>query len=278
MSAPFHCSLMKPAQDRLEVDLNALKMQKPAYPVACNVEGSLVSDELRARSTLVAQVTGSVKWEQCMRLLIEQGVEIFVEIGPGKVLCGLMRQIDRSRTCLNVGDEASLTKTLQQFGNQDRSRQLAKFQIARRHADCFVGFVHVQLGVLRAIVHDQVNDNASTTAGTVAGAINLITLHNAPLAAGAPILPEFVKRILRVILRMLLPFRIVIVDAVGGFEILLLQGRKEFVCNVRFRPEAVPPDTENQEYNKNDRRNNPRSSLPLARGGTLSRPVGSSLL
>jgi [acyl-carrier-protein] S-malonyltransferase len=115
VSAPFHCSLMKPAQDRLEADLNLLKMQKPVYPVACNVEASLVSDELRARTTLVGQVTGSVKWEQCMRLLIEQGVEIFVEIGPGNVLSGLMRQIDRSKTCLNVGDEASLTKTLQQF-------------------------------------------------------------------------------------------------------------------------------------------------------------------
>jgi [acyl-carrier-protein] S-malonyltransferase len=115
VSAPFHCSLMKPAQDRLEADLNLLKMQPPVYPVACNVEASLVSDELRARSTLVAQVTGSVKWEHCMRLLIGQGVEIFVEIGPGKVLCGLMRQIDRSKTCLNVGDEASLVKTLQQF-------------------------------------------------------------------------------------------------------------------------------------------------------------------
>ena len=115
VSAPFHCSLMKPAQDRLEADLNRLKMQRPVYPVACNVEASFVSDELRARSTLTAQVTGSVKWLQCMRLLIEQGVETFVEIGPGKVLCGLMRQIDRSKTCLNVGDEASLAKTLQQF-------------------------------------------------------------------------------------------------------------------------------------------------------------------
>jgi [acyl-carrier-protein] S-malonyltransferase len=116
VSAPFHCSLMKPAQDRLEEDLNALKTQRPVYPVACNVEASLVTDELRARTTLVAQVTGSVKWLQCMRLLIEQGVETFVEIGPGKVLCGLMRQIDRTKTCLNVGDEASLAKTLQQFG------------------------------------------------------------------------------------------------------------------------------------------------------------------
>jgi [acyl-carrier-protein] S-malonyltransferase len=117
VSAPFHCSLMKPAQDRLEADLNKLKMQKPVYPVACNVEASLVSDELRGRATLVAQVTGSVKWLQCMRLLIEQGVGTFVEIGPGKVLCGLMRQIDRSKTCLNVADEASLTKALEQFGS-----------------------------------------------------------------------------------------------------------------------------------------------------------------
>ena len=58
-------------------------------------------------------MTGSVKWDQCMRLLIAQGVQTFIEVGPGKVLCGLMRQIDRSKTCMNVGDEASLTKTLE---------------------------------------------------------------------------------------------------------------------------------------------------------------------
>jgi [acyl-carrier-protein] S-malonyltransferase len=117
VSAPFHCSLMKPAQDRLETDLNQLKMQRPVYPVACNLLASLVSDELRARSTLVGQVTGSVKWEPSMRLLIGEGVQTFVEIGPGRVLCGLMRQIDRSKTCLNVGDEASLGKALEQFGS-----------------------------------------------------------------------------------------------------------------------------------------------------------------
>jgi [acyl-carrier-protein] S-malonyltransferase len=116
VSAPFHCALMKPAQDRLEADLNHLKMRQPVYPVVCNVEASLVSDELRARETLVAQVTGAVKWEQSMRLLIESGAETFVEIGPGKVLCGLMRQIDRSKTCLNVADEASLAKALEQIG------------------------------------------------------------------------------------------------------------------------------------------------------------------
>jgi [acyl-carrier-protein] S-malonyltransferase len=117
VSAPFHCALMKPAQDRLEVDLNALHMQRPVYPVVCNLEASLVNDELRARTTLVGQVTGSVKWDPSMRLLIAKGVQTFVEIGPGKVLCGLMRQIDRSKACLNVGDEASLTKTLEQLGS-----------------------------------------------------------------------------------------------------------------------------------------------------------------
>jgi [acyl-carrier-protein] S-malonyltransferase len=113
VSAPFHCSLMKPAQDRLQADLDTLQLQKPVYPVACNVDEELVTDDLRARDTLVRQVTGSVKWDQCMRLLIAQGVHTFIEVGPGKVLCGLMRQIDRSKTCLNVGDEASLTKTVE---------------------------------------------------------------------------------------------------------------------------------------------------------------------
>jgi [acyl-carrier-protein] S-malonyltransferase len=125
VSAPFHCSLMKPAQDRLQPELEKLKMQKPVYPIACNVEASLVTDDVRAAATLVAQVTGSVKWEQCMRLLIAEGVQTFIEIGPGKVLCGLMRQIDRSKTCLNVGDEASLTKTLDQLEKLQQSSPAA---------------------------------------------------------------------------------------------------------------------------------------------------------
>jgi [acyl-carrier-protein] S-malonyltransferase len=123
VSAPFHCALMKPAQDRLESDLNKLKMQRPVYPLACNVDASLVTDEMRARSTLVAQVTGAVQWDPCMRLLIAEGVQTFVEIGPGKVLCGLMRQIDRSKTCLNVGDEASLNKTLEYFGRSETNQK-----------------------------------------------------------------------------------------------------------------------------------------------------------
>jgi [acyl-carrier-protein] S-malonyltransferase len=116
VSAPFHCSLMKPAQDRLEVDLRKLEMHKPVYPIACNVDAEFVIDDLRALDTLVRQVTGSVKWDQCMRLLIAQGMQTFIEIGPGKVLTGLMRQIDRSKTCLNVGDDASLAKALDALG------------------------------------------------------------------------------------------------------------------------------------------------------------------
>jgi [acyl-carrier-protein] S-malonyltransferase len=112
VSAPFHCSLMKPAQDRLQTDLDKLAMSKSVYPVACNVDAELVTDPLKARDTLIRQVTGSVKWEQCVRLLISQNVQTFIEVGPGKVLWGLMRQIDRSKTSLNMSDEASLKKTI----------------------------------------------------------------------------------------------------------------------------------------------------------------------
>jgi [acyl-carrier-protein] S-malonyltransferase len=115
VSAPFHCALMQPAQDRLAADLQLLSFQKTAVPVVCNVDAALIDDAERSRDALVRQVTGSVKWDPSMRLLIEQGVDIFVEVGPGKVLCGLMRQIDRSKTALNVADEASLQKTLEHF-------------------------------------------------------------------------------------------------------------------------------------------------------------------
>ena len=116
VSAPFHSSLMKPAQDRLQVDLDKLMLQNPVYPVASNVDAQLVTENLQARDTLVRQVTNSVKWEQCVRLLISRGADTFIEVGPGKVLWGLMRQIDRSKTSLFVGDEASLTKTLDALG------------------------------------------------------------------------------------------------------------------------------------------------------------------
>ena len=115
VSAPFHCALMQPAQDRLAVDLRSLTFQDPSCPVICNADAAAVTSAEAARDALIRQVTGAVRWEESMRVLIEKGVGLFVEVGPGKVLWGLMRQIDRSKTCLTVGDEASLQKTLAQI-------------------------------------------------------------------------------------------------------------------------------------------------------------------
>ncbi len=115
VSAPFHSALMQPAQDRLAPDLKALNFRSMSIPVVANVDTQVVSDPAAARDTLIRQVTGAVRWEECMRVLIARGVEMFVEVGPGKVLCGLMRQIDRSKTCFNVEDEASLQKVVNHF-------------------------------------------------------------------------------------------------------------------------------------------------------------------
>jgi [acyl-carrier-protein] S-malonyltransferase len=115
VSAPFHSSLMKPAQDRLGADLHVLALRPPQISVVCNVDAVVVEDADSSRDALIRQVTGAVRWEQSVRLLIEKGVQTFIEVGPGRVLCGLMRQIDRSKTCLCVNDGASLDKTLEQF-------------------------------------------------------------------------------------------------------------------------------------------------------------------
>ncbi|HEX9121569.1 MAG TPA: ACP S-malonyltransferase [Terriglobales bacterium] len=115
VSAPFHSALMQPAQDRLAPDLQALAFHSMRVPVVTNVDAEVVSDPDQARDALIRQVTGAVQWEPCMRLLIGRGISTFIEVGPGKVLCGLMRQIDRSMTCLNVEDEASLQKVVNHF-------------------------------------------------------------------------------------------------------------------------------------------------------------------
>jgi [acyl-carrier-protein] S-malonyltransferase len=116
VSAPFHCALMQPAQDRLAADLNALQFNNPSVPVMCNVDAKPVTTAEAARNALIRQVTGTVQWDRSVRELIALGVTQFVEAGPGKVLCGLMRQIDRSQSCVNVEDEASLQKVKNLFG------------------------------------------------------------------------------------------------------------------------------------------------------------------
>jgi len=115
VSAPFHCALMQPAQDRLAVDLKALTFHAMEHKLVTNVDAEIIDSPERARDALIRQVTGAVQWETSMRKLIGAGVTTFVEVGPGKVLCGLMRQIDRSQTCLNVDNEDSLAKTMNHF-------------------------------------------------------------------------------------------------------------------------------------------------------------------
>jgi [acyl-carrier-protein] S-malonyltransferase len=121
VSAPFHCSLMKPAQERLATDLDAISFHRPRAAVVCNVDAVLLDDGDRSRDALVRQVTHSVKWDASVRLLISRGVHTFVEVGPGKVLWGLMRQIDRGPTSLYAGDEASLQKTIERLQQEKTS-------------------------------------------------------------------------------------------------------------------------------------------------------------
>jgi [acyl-carrier-protein] S-malonyltransferase len=110
VSAPFHCALMQPAQDRLENDLKNLHFNNPEIPVISNIDAAPKTTAEGSRQALVRQVTGAVEWAKSMQTLIGLGVKTFVEVGPGKVLTGLLRQIDRSQTCLNAENEATVQK------------------------------------------------------------------------------------------------------------------------------------------------------------------------
>ena len=112
VSAPFHCALMQPAQEEVARVLAALTLATPRIPVAANVTGGLVTTADAARDALIRQVTGTVRWVDCVQALVAAGATAFVEVGPGKVLSGLMRQIDPAQKALNVEDPASLEKAL----------------------------------------------------------------------------------------------------------------------------------------------------------------------
>jgi [acyl-carrier-protein] S-malonyltransferase len=112
VSAPFHCELMAPSQKRLEPDLRAATFAALRFPVVTNVDAETIASGEEARDALIRQVTQPVRWLDSVHEMIELGVTIFVEVGPGKVLSGLMRQIDRSVRCFNVEDAASLQATL----------------------------------------------------------------------------------------------------------------------------------------------------------------------
>ena len=112
VSAPFHCALMAPAQKRLEHDLRAANFAALKIPLITNVDAEAITTGDEAREALIRQVTSPVRWLDSVHEMIESGVTIFVEVGPGKVLSGLMRQIDRSVRSLNVEDAASLQATI----------------------------------------------------------------------------------------------------------------------------------------------------------------------
>jgi [acyl-carrier-protein] S-malonyltransferase len=112
VSAPFHCALMQPAQDQLASALESVAFHDPCFPVVSNVDARFIKRGADARDVLVRQVTGPVRWVECVELLKNAGVTNYIEVGPGKVLSGLNRQIDRALVTSNVEDVESLQKAL----------------------------------------------------------------------------------------------------------------------------------------------------------------------
>jgi [acyl-carrier-protein] S-malonyltransferase len=112
VSAPFHCALMSPVRGRLEPVLRAIAWRAPLAPVVTNVEARPNAEAERIVPLLVEQVTAPVRWIECVEELVRQGVTRMVEVGPGKVLTGLVKRIDKSVELWNVEDRASLDKTL----------------------------------------------------------------------------------------------------------------------------------------------------------------------
>lgn len=116
VSAPFHCSLMMPAQERLASDLARLSLDDLRIPLVSNVDAIEVRKAEDARDSLVRQVSSPVRWLQSVELLIRKGVQTFVEVGPQKVLSGLLRQISRDVKGHNVEDTAGLRATAANLG------------------------------------------------------------------------------------------------------------------------------------------------------------------
>jgi [acyl-carrier-protein] S-malonyltransferase len=125
VSAPFHCALMLPAQERLAEDLSRVEFKSLNVPLVSNVDAEVVRAGDEARGSLVRQVSSPVRWRESVELLVREGVDVFVEVGPGKVLCGLVRQTVPQARCLNVEDGASLAATLAALNASRSSEQAA---------------------------------------------------------------------------------------------------------------------------------------------------------
>jgi len=112
VSAPFHCALMKPAQERLAADLASIGLVDPRTPLVNNVEARTVRTAAECRDGLVRQVSAPVRWQGCVERLVAEGVSTFVEVGPGQVLAGLIKRIAKGTRVVNVEDPASLEQAV----------------------------------------------------------------------------------------------------------------------------------------------------------------------
>ena len=121
VSAPFHCALMKPAQDRLATDLAALSFADPAVPLVSNVDAEVVTAGAACRDGLVRQVSGPVRWQESVERLVREGVDTFVEVGPGTVLSGLVRKIAKAARVLSVESPETLETALAALGAEARA-------------------------------------------------------------------------------------------------------------------------------------------------------------
>ena len=124
VSAPFHCALMKPAEQRLEPELRSLIVSDPSMPVVANVDAEPKRDATAAIDALVRQVSAPVKWEAVVGRLVAEGVRTFVEVGPGKVLSGLIRKIDRQAQTVNVEDLDGLARLEQLLAGPAETSQV----------------------------------------------------------------------------------------------------------------------------------------------------------
>ena len=115
VSAPFHCPLMKPAEERLAPELRALPAQDPRVPVVANVDAEPKRTAAAAVDALIRQVSSPVRWEDVVRRLIADGARTFLELGPGTVLAGLIKKIDRTVTVMSVEDEEELRSAVTQL-------------------------------------------------------------------------------------------------------------------------------------------------------------------
>lgn len=115
VSAPFHSILMKPAAEKLAVELDKVTISDAKIPVVANVSAEILTKAEDIKASLVAQAASPVLWEDCVARMKEFGADVLLEAGPGKTLCGFNRRIDKTITSLNVEDVASLEKSLDYF-------------------------------------------------------------------------------------------------------------------------------------------------------------------